>query len=123
MKRLITLIVSTIIICGGALPVSAVAVSTPAAASVATSPSGNEWIEVGEVTMVNWNHKKFYRSAILYAYYLGDRMLYKISYNGKMYGVTKNENYNQDCSSIKFPEMNAKVIIDNVNWYLNVPNW
>lgn len=121
MKRLITLIVSTIIICGGALHVSAVAVSTPAAASVATSPSGNEWIEVGEVTMVNWKHK--YRSAILYAYYLGDRMLYKISYNGKMYGVTKNERYNQDERKYDYTKMNAKVTIDNVNWYLNVPNW
>lgn len=116
MKRLITLIVSTIIICGGALPVSAVAVSTPAAASIATSPSGNEWIEVGEVTMryTDAYLDVHYRTAILYAYYLGDHMLYKVSYNGKMYGVSKEP----DGSTY-----NAKVIIDKINWFFNVPNW
>lgn len=132
MNSLKSFIILTIMICGGAM--SAVALTPVAPIPVAVpSPAANDWIEVGQVNMYRYAREyrdrqyrdtKYYFKATLFAYYVGDRMLYKLEYKGTIYGVTKNENYgDKNASYTQFPEYNAKVTIDGKNYYLHVPNW
>lgn len=76
-----------------------------------SNQANNQWIEIGEVTMSGSSSKD--PTATLYAYYIGNRILYKVDYRGKMYTVSKSDGY----------DYNAYIIVDGYPYYLNVPTW
>lgn len=77
-----------------------------------SNQANNQWIEIGEVTMRRSGLSKD-PTATLYAYYIGNRILYKVDYRGKMYTVSKSDGY----------DYNAYIIVDGHRYYLNVPTW
>lgn len=93
--------------------------ATPAMSQSTTNSSNNQWVEIGEVTMVTYNYRKK-DTAVLYAFYIGNRILYKVDYGGKMYTVSKND---YPTSSLSNNSKNACIIVDGEAYYLDVPSW
>lgn len=85
----------------------------------------SQWVEVGEVTLFRYDVRlrewKRRQGANLFAYCIGERMLYKVQFNAKMYSVST---FNTDENLYEtYKSFNAKVTIDGQYWYLNVPGW
>lgn len=95
-----------------------------------STSSNNQWIEVGEVTLFRYSnydpidnksyHQNYWikHQGILYAYYIGERMLYKVNIKDKMYTVGR-----YSPTENMYEEFNGKVIINKGAWYLTVPSW
>lgn len=97
-----------------------VAAPSSVSAPLQVSASENNWIEIGEVTIHDCYNKIKLR-VTLYAMYLGERMLYRVQYNGASYSVSPNPNYGK--KDYYSNDCNAQVIINDIKYYLGVPNW
>ena len=98
--------------------------------NTSSTSSDNQWIEVGEVTLYRYgrydtidkldypNNRWIRHQGILYAYYIGERMLYKVNIKGKMYTIIRFSSDDYD-----YKEFNGRVIINVKSWYLTVPSW
>lgn len=98
-------------------------------AYAATSPipqttshqANNQWIEIGEVTMtyrvlidtsIGQQYARRECTGVLYVCYIGDKIIYRVNYNGKMYTVSKTDG-----------GYNAYITVDGMKYFLNVPTW
>lgn len=117
----------------------AVAIACPGEGTVtqqntASTSSNNQWIEVGEVTLFtyadydcieNKSYKRYLwirHQGILYAYYIGERMLYKVDIKDKMYTVGRFSSTEIGYGD-KYNEFNGMVTINGGHWFLTVPSW
>lgn len=66
-----------------------------------SNQDNNQWVEIGEVTMkyrvlidtqIGPQYTDRKCTGILYVCYIGNRIIYRVNYNGKMYSVRKNAN-------------------------------
>lgn len=99
-----------------------VAAPSSVSAPLQVSASENNWIEIGHVSIHDYPNYTY--DVTLYAMYLGERMLYRVEYEGYFYSVVPNPYYGDTSkNSCYFPNYNARVYIGRKTYYLSVPQW
>ena len=112
MKLKLRTLVAIAILAVTANETSVTAAPVPVSSPLQASSSQNEWIEIGSVTLEGVGGKEL--RGKLYVLYLGERLLYRVFYDGVYYSVVP------DSSDRRY---NAKITVDGRYYWLNVPQW